>query len=87
MAYYNQLAKQIMEAPENGTVEVDATPWPGFQRRVFEALAKRPDVTLIVTVSVNGEAAKLTIPAGIDLLSSVGKARVTGFEDLRKLLG
>ena len=85
--FCRNVAKQIMEAPENGTVEVDATPWPGFQRRVFEALAKRPDVMLIVTVSMNGEAAKLTIPAGIDLLSSVGKARVTGFEDLRKLLG
>lgn len=85
--FCRNVAKQIMEAPENGTVEVDATPWPGLQRRVFEALAKRPDVTLIVTASLNGEAAKLTIPAGLDLLSSIGKAKVIGFEDLGKLLG
>ena len=85
--FCKNVAKQIREAPENGTVEVDATPWPGFQRRVFEALAERPDVTLTVAVILNGEAAKLTIPAGLDLLSSVGKAKVTGFEDLAKLLG
>ena len=85
--FCKNVAKQIREAPENGTVEVDATPWPGFQRRVFQALAERPDVTLTVTVSLNGEAAKLTIPAGLDLLSSVGNAKVTGFEDLAKLLG
>lgn len=85
--FCKNVAKQIREAPENGTVEVDATPWPGFQRRVFQALAERPDVTLTVTVSLNGEAAKLTIPQGLDLLSSVGKAKVTGFEDLAKLLG
>ncbi len=85
--FCRNVAKQILKAPENGTVEVDATPWPGFQRRVFEALAERPDVTLIVTVSMNGEAKKLTVPAGLDLLSTIGNAKVTAFEDLGKLLG
>ncbi len=85
--FCKNVAKQVREAPENGTVEVDATPWPGFQHRVFEALADRPDVTLIVAINLNGEEGKLMIPAGLDLLSSIGNAKVTTFEDLGKLLG
>ena len=60
LRFNRKVVDQILNAPANGTVTVDAGGWLSFARMVFEALATRTDVTL--TVSWNqGE---ITIPAG-----------------------
>ena len=81
------LAQRIREAPQNGTVEADATGWKGLEREVFKALSERPDVSLKLTCRLNGEVTELTIPAGADLLSAMGDARMLTFEQIAQLLG
>ncbi len=85
--FCESLAYDILTAPENGVVEMDADFHPGLQREVLAALAQRPDVTLILTCRLNGEPAELTIPAGSDLLEQMGPADWLTFEEIAELLG
>ena len=78
---------RIQKAPENGTVEIDASAWYGFSRLILEALQARPDVTLQVTCRVQGELTELTVPAGVDLLTPLGEGRMLYFDRLAELLG
>ena len=86
-AFCQKLAKEILAAPANGTVKMDAASFVGLQRVVLEALDQRPDVALQVTCLLNGQATELTIPAGTDLLGALGKAAVLTFEQIAKLVG
>ena len=86
-AFCKALAHRIRTAPENGAVEADGATWPGLQRIVLEALADRPDVTLILTCRVNGQSTELTVPAGTDLLTPLGNRDMLTFEEIVKILG
>ena len=77
------VVKQIKNAEQNGTVTVDGTGWASFMRMVFEALAERPDVTLVVKYGTNKE---LTISPGTDILALIGTAQDVLFTKLAKLV-
>ena len=77
------VVKQIKNAEDGSTVTVDATGWASFMRMVFEALAERPTVTLVVKYGNNKE---LTVPAGADILSAIGDAQDVLFTRLAKLV-
>ena len=86
-AFTERLAWQIRTAPEKGVVEAGAGNWPGLQRAVFEALQKRPDVTLKITCRMKGEKTTLTIPGTADLTTALGSGWMLTFEEIAKIVG
>ncbi len=77
-----EMAKQIRQAPENGTVEMDAGSFDGLTRVVFKALGERPDVTL----KLQTKEGLITIPAGAGLLEKIGKKNTVSFAELKDML-
>lgn len=69
-AVYNyNVAKQISQAPMNGTVTVNAARrlWVSYSPAVMISLRDRRDVTLVTDYLYKGTKYELTIPAGADL--------------------
>ena len=67
MAFYtvNKSAEAAILAAGNGmAVNINTGNYYSFHRSVYEALAQRPDVTLIIDYKYKGKAYELTIPAG-----------------------
>ncbi|MBO6240234.1 MAG: hypothetical protein J6O61_05260 [Butyrivibrio sp.] len=67
MAFYtvNKSAEAAILAAGSGmAVNINTGNYYSFHRSVYEALAQRPDVTLIVDYKYKGKAYELTIPAG-----------------------
>ncbi|MCR5577255.1 MAG: hypothetical protein K6F56_09630 [Oscillospiraceae bacterium] len=87
MGFIDSVVGKIAQAPENGTVEIDAGVWQSYRTEVFQALAKRPDVTLKTTYKGAGGLMSFTIPAGADVLGAVGRRTVVTFAELAALLG
>ena len=84
---YNQdAAYQIKNAKIGQSVTIKSDIWQSFHRCVFDALAKRPDVTLIVDYRFNGKSYSLTIPAGTDVSNMPDKAGFCGFRSLEAKL-
>ena len=77
-----EMAKQIRQAPENGTVEMDAGSFDGLTRVVFKALGERPDVTL----KLQTKEGMITIPAGAGLLEKIGGKNTVSFAELKDML-
>ena len=86
LSFIYAVVEKIGQAPENGTVEIDAGAWRSFRREVFQALALRPDVTLKVTYKGADGLMRLTVPAGTDVLGLLGGKAVIEFADLAALL-
>ncbi|MBQ8075904.1 MAG: hypothetical protein IJ237_07960 [Oscillospiraceae bacterium] len=59
---------ELSAASENGTVTIDLreTGWTTLKREVFEAAARRGDVTIVILYNHFGRDYTLTIPAGTD---------------------
>jgi hypothetical protein len=74
-------------AAENGTVTIDLreTGWTTLKREVFEAAAKRGDVTIIILYTHWGQECTLTIPSGTDF-SALFEAQFLEVSQLPALL-
>jgi hypothetical protein len=65
---------ELSAAAENGTVTIDLreTGWTTLKREVFEAAARRGDVTIVILYQQWGRDCSLTIPAGTDFSALFG---------------
>ena len=78
---------ELSAAAENGTVTIDLreTGWTTLKREVFEAAARRGDVTVVILYSQWGQDCTLTIPAGTDF-SALFEAQFLEVSQLPALL-
>ncbi len=74
--FEDQTSDEVLNAPANGTVNIECMPWNSFGHAVKEAMTKRPDVTIKASFLSKGHTGiplKVTIPAGrVDLFDSNG---------------
>ena len=80
--FQGDIARQIEVAPENFTVKVKTSLFYSFDKRVMEALEKRPDVSLYVSFLRNeyiGDRLSFVIPAGEDTMSLLDANGYAGF--------
>ncbi len=80
--FQGDIARQIEVAPENFTVKVKTSHFINFNKKVMEALAKRPDVSLYVSFLRNeykGDRLSFVIPAGEDTMSLLSEDGYVGF--------
>ncbi len=78
---------ELSAASENGTVTIDLreTGWTTLKREVFEAAARRGDVTIVILYTHWGQDCTLTIPAGTDF-SALFEAQFLEVSQLPALL-
>ena len=80
--FQGDIARQIEVAPENFTVKVKTSLFYSFDKRVMQALADRPDVSLYVSFLKNeyiGDRLSFVIPAGEDTMSLLDANGYAGF--------
>ena len=80
--FQGDIARQIEVAPENFTLRVKTSHFINFNRRVMEALADRPDVSLYVSFlrgEYRGDRLSFVIPAGEDTMSLLDENGYVGF--------
>ncbi len=84
-AFLREAAESIRtSAPGEVTVSTDR--WLSFNREVFEALRKRPDLTLTVYYRYEGEEYMLSIPAGTDVDRLMDENGFGGFRHIEAVL-
>ncbi len=80
--FQGDIARQIEVAPENFTVKVKTSLFYSFDKRVMQALEKRPDVSLYVSFlrkEYIGDRLSFVIPAGEDTMSLLDENGYAGF--------
>ena len=80
--FQGDIARQIEVAPENFTIKVKTSLFYSFDKRVMQALADRPDVSLYVSFLRNeyiGDRLSFVIPAGEDTMSLLDENGYAGF--------
>ncbi len=80
--FQGDIARQIEVAPENFTVRVKTSLFYSFDKRVMQALEKRPDVSLYVSFLRNeyiGDRLSFVIPAGEDTMALLDENGYAGF--------
>ena len=81
--FLRESADKITKAGTNATVKIEAKNWSSFQRTVIDALAQRPDVTLVIEYNdADNDRRQITIPAGTDLTGFIDENGYTGFDFL-----
>ena len=83
-------AEKIQNAAQGATVEITTSRWYSFHRSVMEALAARPDVTLVVSFlseGYKGDRLTFTIPAGTDTVAFLNEEGYAGFFYISGMLG
>ena len=83
-------AEKIQNAAQGATVEITTSRWYSFHRSVMEALAARPDVTLVVSFlreGYKGDRLTITIPAGTDTIALLNEEGYAGFFYISGMLG
>ena len=68
-----KVVSEIVNAPQNGVVLINAQTPMSYDKSVADALAKRPDVTLTCSYPVQGHTYCLALPAGYDLGKQLDK--------------
>lgn len=84
MQFNRDAAQKIKKASQNSTVIINTDRWTSFHRTVIDELAKRSDVTLIVTYTDTEHHRKaFTIPAGTqDIPQLIDENGYSGFKYL-----
>ena len=83
-----EAADRIAKAPANGTGKLETGNGTSCYRNVIDALAKRPDVTVVITYNDENHNRKcITIPAGTDLTGYIDDKGYTGYKFLISKLG
>lgn len=81
-------AQQIIKSvAPGGNCVVELEEFISFNRETFEALAKRPDVSMTVIYKWNGVKYKVTIPAGYNVLDLLNKDGYCGCLYLNAIFG
>ena len=81
--FLRESADKITKAGTKTTVKIEAKNWSSFQRTVIDALAKRPDVTLVIEYNdADNNRRQITVPAGTDLTGFIDENGYTGFDFL-----
>ena len=86
-SFNSERISELSAASENGTVTIDlrSTGWTTLKREVFEAAARRGDVTIVILYQQWGRDCSLTIPAGTDF-SALYEAQFLEVSQLPALL-
>lgn len=87
VAFLQESADAIRNAALGEQVAICTDRWISFDRRVAEALADRPDVSVKLAYRYKGEAYILEIPAGEDWISLLDENGFCGFRYLDQLFG
>ena len=81
-------AQQIIKSvAPGGNCVVELEDFVSFNRKTFEALAKRPDVSMTVIYKWNGVKYKVTIPAGYNVLDLLNEDGYCGCLYLNAIFG
>ncbi len=86
---YHTFLKETADAIANAqqpTVVIDAKMWVSFDRTVFEAIKSRPDVSVTVNYSYEGQKYVLQIPAGVNVDTLMDENGFGGFRYIDKVL-
>ena len=87
-AFCDDAKNRIKTAPAGGTVVVMTDIYMSFPKEVFEALAARPDVNLVIQFKFEGHRFQVTVPAGYpNVMSFVNGDGYAGFLYLCSILG
>ncbi len=84
-AFQAETAEKIRKA-QPGEVAIYTDRWVSFNREVFEAIAGRLDVTVIINYQYFGEEYSLTIPAGTDVDVLMDENGYGGFRYMESVL-
>lgn len=88
---YAEIQKQTQQKIKNmergGNCVVELDTYISFNRETFEALSKRPDVSLTVIYKWNGVKYKVTIPAGYNVLDLLNEDGYCGCLYLNAIFG
>ena len=88
---YAEIQKQAQQMIKNvergGSFVVELEKFISFNRETFEALSKRPDVSMIVIYKWNGIKYKVTIPAGYNVLDLLNEDGYCGCLYLNAIFG
>lgn len=87
VAFLQESADTIRNAVLGEQVTIYTDRWISFDRRVAEALADRPDVSVKLAYRYGGEDCALVIPAGEDWISLLDENGFCGFRYLDRLFG
>ena len=87
---YAAFLKDTAEAIQNaqpGEVVITTSLWVSFDRRVFDAISLRPDVSVTVNYKYDGADCTVTVPAGADVSGLVDENGFCGFRYLDMVFG
>lgn len=84
--FIRNVIKSISEAPKNGTVTVNTKIWTCYNKEVMDALALRPDVTLITNYRYNHTDYTVIIPAGYEVDTLLDENGYCGFRHLDQMI-
>lgn len=87
MAFLQNTEKAVKNAAQGSVVTVKTDRWLCFDRAVMEAIASRPDVTVIVNYRYQHKDYTVTIPAGYDVVGLLNEEGFCGFRYLDLMLG
>lgn len=82
-----QAQQLIKSVAPGGSCVVELEEFVSFNRKTFEALAKRPDVSMTVIYKWNGVKYKVTIPAGYNVLDLLNEDGYCGCLYLNAIFG
>ena len=87
-AFCDDAKNRIKTAPAGGTVVVMTDIYMSFPKEVFEALAARPDINLVIQFKFEGHRFQVTVPAGYpNVMGFVNGDGYAGFLYLCSILG
>lgn len=80
--FNQQIASQVRSCAMNGTVTVEAGEYTSFYKTAIEAIAARPDVTVVVKFTFDNTNLQIEIPANAHIESRIDGNGCIGFASL-----
>lgn len=85
-AFLRNAEKSVLNAAQDAVVTVETDRWLCFDRAVMDAIASRPDVTVVVNYRYQHRDYTVTIPAGYDVIGLLDENGFCGFRYLDLIL-
>ena len=86
-AVFLKEAAETIQSAQSGEVVITTRLWVSFDRKVLEAMALRPDVSVTVNYRYEGKDCTVTIPAGADVKGLADENGFCGFRYLDGIFG
>lgn len=83
--FIKDVIEKITNAPKDAVVTIDTEIWTCYNQAVIDALAKRPDVTLVTNYRYNHVDYTVTIPAGYEVTNLIDENGYCGFRHLDQI--